>query len=125
MEYSSKQFLYLQKRGIVGAILLSIITCGIYAILWMIWINNELRRENNQKVDGGFMFFISLITCGIAGFYWMYRIGMDLSFASQKSAKYKVESYEAILYLVLSIFGFGLISLAIIQHKINLLCEEN
>lgn len=124
MNELSQRFLFLQKRGIITALLLSILTCGIYSIFWIIWINNELRRESNQKVDGGFMFFISLLTCGLGGIYWVYRIGMDLSLVSKNSSQIKIESTEAVLYVILSLFGFGLIALAIMQHRENMLCDE-
>lgn len=124
MEYQNYHFTHLQKRGIVVAILLSLLTCGLYSIFWMISINNDLRRETNQKVDGGFMFFISLLTCGLAGLYWIYRMGMDFSLVSQKSSHFKIESSEAILYLILSVLGLGIITLAIMQHRENSLCEE-
>lgn len=124
MEYQSNHFIHLQKRGILMSILFSLLTCGLYTIFWMISINNDLRRETNQKIDGGIMFLLSLITCGLVGLYWFYRMGTDLSMASQKSSQLKIGSSEGILYLILSFLGLGFITLIIMQHRENVLCEE-
>ena len=41
------------KRSIPVSVILSIVTCGIYGIYWMIMLNNELNRLSNHPKDMG------------------------------------------------------------------------
>lgn len=114
----------LKKRGVVVAVLLTLITCGIYGILWNIFLSNEIRKECSKSQDGILMFLVSLVTCGLVYLYWIYRMGNDLAQLSQRSNRTQMDSSEAILYLILALFGLSIISLAIMQSKANDLADE-
>ena len=109
----------MQERNIAVAIVLSIVTCGIYAIYWFIIITDEIKRYADDKsfVSGGVAFLLSLITCGIFGVYWAYQMGKLLEKAQGKN---DIEPKDnAILYLILQLFGFGIINYALMQSDIN------
>lgn len=108
----------IEKREIALAIILSIITCGIYGIIWFIGMTDDVNKlTGDNKTSGGMAFLFSLLTCGIYGIYWSYRMGQRLNEAGKMYDK-NIED-NSILYLVLTIFGLQIVSWALIQNEIN------
>lgn len=109
----------IQRRDIAVAIILSIITCGIYGIYWFIKLNDEINylAGDTGATTGGVAFLLSLITCGIYGLYWMYKMGEKLDNVALSQGR--PASSRPIVYLLLSIFGFSIISYALMQDSIN------
>lgn len=106
---------YIAPRGIAMCIILSIVTCGIYSIYWMIKMNDEINilTGDTQAPSGGMVFLLSLITCGIYGFYWLYKMG-------DKCDRLKgINGNSSILYLLLALFGLSIVSYCLIQDTIN------
>lgn len=102
-------------RSIPLAIILTIVTCGIYAIYWMIKLNDEVNSLSNQvnAASGVVVFILTIVTCGIYGIYWNYKMG-------ERCDRIKgVQGSSAILYLVLSLFGLGIVSYCLMQDTIN------
>ena len=104
----------IKERNIAVAIILSIITCGIYGIYWYITIVNDLNYVSGHTEDtsGGVVFLLSLVTCGIYGWVWLYKAG-------KKIDEMENGSDNSILLLLLAIFGLAIVDYAIIQDKIN------
>lgn len=105
----------LTPRSIPVAVILSIVTCGIYNIYWMIKINDEVNLLSGEVngTSGGMVFLFSLLTCGIYSIYWLFKMG-------ERCDRIKgVDGNSHILYLVLSILGFGIIAYCLIQDTIN------
>ena len=70
------------KRNIALCIVLSIVTCGIYGIYWMIVLANETNVASGHAQDGtsgGIVFLLTLVTCGIYGIYWAYKQGEKIN----------------------------------------------
>lgn len=109
----------IEKRGVAAAIILSIITCGIYGIYWFIKLNDEINQLDGDTASpsGGVAFLLSLITCGIYSLYWMYKMGTKLDGIDMRNGL--PSQSRGIVYLVLSIFGFGIVSYALMQDSIN------
>jgi hypothetical protein len=105
------------KRSVATAIVLSLVTCGIYYIIWMISLSNEVSAYNGENQEGGMEFLLTLITCGIYGIYWNYKMGQKLVRAKQRAGQYAQDN--SILYLILSIFGLQIVSIAIMQSQAN------
>lgn len=105
------------KRSVATAILLSIFTCGIYGIIWMISLSNEVSAFNGENQEGGMEFLLTFITCGIYGIYWNYKMGQKLVRAKQRAGQYAQDN--SILYLILAIFGLSIVSMAIMQSQAN------
>lgn len=107
-----------QQRNIAVCIILSIITCGIYGIYWFVCLTNDANTVSETAgTSGGVAFLLTLVTCGIYGLYWMYKQGEKLDAA--KAKKGMPASNSGILYLILGIFGLGIISYALMQDSIN------
>lgn len=109
----------IQKRNIAVCIILSIVTCGIYGIYWLICLNDDTNRAANDPnaTSGGIVFLLSLVTCGIYGMYWCYKMGQQLDRAYQN--RDMAPSNKSVILLVLAIFGLGIISYALIQDDLN------
>ena len=105
----------IQKRSIVTAIILSLVTCGIYSIYWFISLTNEMNKASGRTSDtsGGLAFVLSLVTCGIYEYYWAYKIGEKRDIVANE------KSSSGIIYLVLSLFGFGIVAYCLAQDALN------
>ena len=107
------------KKSIVTCILLSIITCGIYSIVWMIRLNDELNAaaDKTNATSGGMVFLFTLITCGIYGFFWYYKMGENVDAVKAKQGL--ASSNTGIIYLVLGLFGLGIVNYCLMQDAVN------
>jgi len=107
------------QRSIVVCILLSIVTCGIYGIYWMIKLNDELNASAGKPnaTSGGTVFLFTLITCGIYGYFWYYKMGENVD--AIKTSKGLVSSNTGIIYLVLGLFGLGIVNYCLMQDTLN------
>ena len=112
----------IQRRSIAMCIILSLVTCGIYGIYWFVVLTddaNTLLPDNKglNNTSGGVAFLLSLVTCGIYGLYWAYKQGEKIDEA--KTARVIMSSNSGIIYLLLTIFGFGIIAEALMQNELN------
>lgn len=60
---------------------------------------------------------LSIVTCGIYLWYWMYKRGEILDRA--KAERGLPSSNSGILYIILTFFGLGIVSYALIQNELN------
>lgn len=110
----------MKEKNIAVCIILSIVTCGIYGIIWFISMTDDTVRLNNgveYNTTGGTAFLLSLITCGIYGYYWAYKMGKALTKAGEQ--KNIMISDNSVLYLVLNIFNLGIITYCLVQNDLN------
>lgn len=107
-------------RSIVMAILLTIVTCGIYGLYWFVVLTNEMNKLSGREQDtsGGMALLLSLVTCGIYTFYWAYKIGEKRDTVAGENAS------SGVIYLIISLFGFGIIVYALAQDAINKAVER-
>lgn len=109
----------LEYRDIAIAIILSIVTCGIYGIFWIISLTNDANKVADRPTDtsGGMVILLTIITCGIYGIYWNYKMGQKIYEAGQRYNK--SISDNSVLYLVLSLFGLQIVNYALMQSDLN------
>ncbi len=109
-----------QQRNIAVCIILSIVTCGIYGIYWFICLTDDTNTVYGAPgTSGGMAFLFTLITCGIYSLYWMYKQGEKLEDAKARAGAGVPNPNMGIIYLVLAVFGFGIISYALMQDSLN------
>lgn len=108
-----------QQRSIVTAIILTIVTCGIYGIYWLIKLNDEVNTITGdaEAPSGVMVWLLGIITCGIYTFIWMYKMGNKLD--DYYEAKGMGRSNRGVIYLVLTLFGLGIVSYAMMQDSVN------
>ena len=112
------------QRNIVVSIILSIVTCGIYGIIWMIKLNDELNALANKQgaTSGGMVFLLTLVTCGIYGFFWYYKMGENVE--AIKANNGMPAGSSPIIYLVLGLCGLGIVNYCLMQDTINKVVAE-
>lgn len=111
------------NRNIILSVVLSFVTCGIYMLYWMASITNDANIVSDESSDtsGGLVVVFAIITCGIYTIYWFFKMGKKLYTAGQKSGK--SISDNSIVYLLLGIFGFGIVNYCLIQSDLNKFSE--
>lgn len=102
------------SRSIALAIILSIITCGIYGIYWFVVLNDEINELTGDHAapSGIVVFLLSVVTCGIYGLYWAYVMG-------RKTAHLNGTADSGVLNVIVALFGFQIINLALFQDAVN------
>ena len=108
------------SRSIPMAIVLSIITCGIYGIYWLYCLVNDLNTASGRENDtsGGMVILFSIITCGIYSLVWNYSAGAKVGDIQEFDGRPR-DGYLGVLYLLLSLFGFSIVNMALIQNELN------
>lgn len=113
----------IKKRDLVTSIILSIVTCGIYGIVWFIGLTDDAKAASNDETlqSGGMAFLLTLITCGIYGFFWAYKMGKAINKA--RVEKGMPDDDKSTLYIILQIFGLGIVNYALMQNDLNEIAE--
>lgn len=105
--------------NIVTDIILSIITCGIYALFWQA---RQIRALNYllgvEKYNFLKWLLLSIITFGIYNFYHEYLMAQSINELQQKFGK-PISAGLPVLSVVLTFFGWGIVTDAIQQSEIN------
>lgn len=60
---------------------------------------------------------LTILTCGIYGFYWYYKVGKNIYKAGQMYGKDIADN--SIIYLVLGLFGLGIVNYCLMQTDLN------
>jgi hypothetical protein len=135
------------ERNLIVGILLSIITCGIYALIWIYGIANDIKSHYiKSKIKPGqdiliilllpiigvlLCVTIILIPIGIIliliGYIYMifimYKYPKEIyMMATEEGLR---ASDHSLLCVILHIVGLGLASLCIIQHELNTHWQEH
>jgi hypothetical protein len=107
------------NRNIALEIVLTLITCGIYGLIWqyrqMTTLNQWLGREEYNFL---LWLVLSLLTCGIYAIYNEYKMGQSIIEVQQVQG-FPVSSDIAVMSVLFTLFGLGVVSLAIQQDAIN------
>lgn len=113
------EFVMIERRNIAVCIVLTLVTCGIYGIYWIVCLTNDVNTVSGDVngTSGGMVVLLTIVTCGIYGIYWAYKQGEKLDFT--KNNRGIPSSNSGVLYLILHIFGFGIIAYALMQNELN------
>jgi len=93
------------KRSVVAVIILSIVTLGIYALIWQVKTKNEFVRAGADIPTAW------LIIVPIANIYWMWKWSGGVEHVTGGKMS------QVIAFIVLWLLG--LIGMAIIQAELN------
>ena len=101
----------MKKRSILVMILGFLFTFGIYPIYWYCSFQNQLKKQTGLGFGGFAHLIVTLFTFGIYGLYWSYAVGKRIEKLGGQN--------NGVLYLVLSIFGLGVIAWILMQAQVN------
>lgn len=109
----------IQRKSIGLCIVLSIITCGIYSLYWLYCMAEDVNLATARPggPSGGLVLLLTIVTCNLYGLYWLYRAGEDLD--RRRAEQGQVTGHLGILFLLLAVFGFSIISYALLQNELN------
>lgn len=108
----------MHNRSVGLCVFFSIITCGIYGLYWLVVLTDDSTEVTGHgTTTGGMALLFSIVTCGIYTIYWNYKMGQKLDEA--RAERGVPLGSLSILYLVLSIFGLGIVSMALMQSELN------
>jgi hypothetical protein len=107
----------MKERNVAVCIILSIITCGIYAIYWMYTISEDMVMVNETyTMSGAKVVLLSLVTCGIYGIFWAYKVGGMLNEEGQRrNVNTSSNPAKCLVWYFLGV----VVALAIMQSDIN------
>ena len=106
-------------KNIAKCLILTIVTCGIYGIIWFINLVDDLNKaaQTPEESNGVTVFILGLVTCGIYYIYWYYKAGDKVN--KIKNICGLPASDLSILYLLLGVFGLGIVNYVLIQTELN------
>ena len=103
----------IEKRNIATCVVLSLVTCGIYQIFWVIKVAKEAVSvkdpQDNALAEILLMLFLPFVGCYLAEKkFYEGATNMGVQVAD-----------NSVLYLVLGLFGLGIVNVALIQNDLN------
>ncbi len=113
----------IQQKNIALYIVLSIVTCGIFGLVWFVKITDDTNMvtppdpTGKAYTSGGIALLLTIVTCGIYGYYWAYKQGEKLD--SAKASRGMPTNNQSVIYLILEIFGLGIVAWALMQSQLN------
>lgn len=104
------------NRNVAIAVILSLVTCGIYGLFWMASINDDANLVSDETNDtsGILAVILTIITCGIYGIYWNYKMGQKLYGAGTKNNV--TISDNSLVYLIMALLGVFVPGLVLVNY---------
>jgi hypothetical protein len=113
--------LHQARRSIGMCIVLSIVTCGIYAVYWLYQLLRIQYRLTGQQSQAGLDIVLGIITCGIYYIYLAWKMGKMESEAARQHGMPPRD--DSVMYVILHIFALAIINYAIWQANLNQLID--
>ena len=73
--------------------------------------------QRPNATSGGMVLLLNIVTCGIYGFYWFFKAGEAMDELRYRNNQ--PSGSLAIIYLVLSVLGLSIVSMALLQSEVN------
>ena len=108
----------IKPRNIVVAIILSIITCGIYGIYWTIMMTREAVSVKDPT-DSAVLEILLMLFLPFVGFMMVEK-----KFTEGLTAQNIAHQDNSVLYLILGLIGLGIIPMCMIQSDLNKLAQS-
>lgn len=108
----------IKERNIIVCILLSLITCGIYGIYWVIMLAKEGVSVKDPS-DSGILEIVLMLFLPFLGIFLTEK-----KFAEGCAARGIPHSDNSILYLILGLVGLGIVGMCMLQNDLNKLAAN-
>lgn len=103
----------IQNRNIVTAIILTVVTCGIYGIYWAVMLAKEAVSVKDPS-DNGLLEIVLMIFLPFLGFFLAEK-----KLAEGCQAKGIAHTDNSIIYLILGLFGLNIVNFCMMQNDLN------
>jgi hypothetical protein len=100
----------MQKRSVAMVVILSIITFGIYALVWMVKTKNEMNTQGANIPTAW------LIIVPVVSIWWMWKYAGGVEHVTRG------KSSQVIAFILM--FVLGVIGMAIIQDAFNKVADQ-
>ncbi len=114
------------RRDLVVVALLTVFTCGIYALYWQYKTTEELKSVSRKDLNPGLELLLSFITCGIFSIYAHYRNAQIVT--EQMKALRGAHEDKSMVILALDVASLvvgvtWVVAVVILQDELNKLAE--
>jgi hypothetical protein len=107
-----------EERSVVLNIILTILTCGLYGLVLLYKIGDELNtHQGKNQIKPGLDLLLTIVTCGFWGIWLMYKYPRVLQEITAEESRPVVDL--TVPCLILTIFGLQIVALAILQSELN------
>ena len=107
----------IKPRNIAVSIILTIVTCGIYGIYWVICMAREAVSVKDPS-DSGVLEIVLMLFLPFVGFYLT-----EQKLAAGCAARGIPHKDNAVLYLILGLVGLGIVNYCMMQNDLNKIAE--
>ena len=93
-------------RNPIMVLVLPLLTCGIYGIIWMIGLCDDLNKGlGRQEFSAAKEIGLTIVTCGMWGYYFLWRV-CEAVVEVQRSWGVQ-PNMDAPIMFVMSLLGIG------------------
>lgn len=103
----------IKQRNIVVCILLTLITCGIYGIYWVIMLAKEAVSVKDPA-DNAVLEIVLMILLPFVGIFLTEK-----KFAEGCAERGVAHNDNSVLYLILGLIGLGIVGICMLQNDLN------
>lgn len=113
-----------EVRSLVLTLVLIFITCGIWGLVLVYQMGQELdEHQGKGQINPGMDLVLTFLTCGLWAIYLMYKYPQVLHEITQEEGATPVDL--TMPCLLLSIFGLQIVALLILQDALNKHWDEH
>ena len=107
----------IKQRNIVTCILLTLITCGIYGIYWVIMMAREAVSVKDPA-DSAVLEIVLMLFLPFLGFFMAEK-----KFAEGCAEKGIAHNDNSVIYLILGLVGLGIVNFCMMQNDLNKIAD--
>ena len=107
----------IKERNIVTAVLLTLVTCGIYGIYWIVMMTKEAVSVKDPA-DNAILEIVLMLFLPFLGIFLLEK-----KFAEGCAARGIAHTDNSVLYLILGLFGLGIVGICMLQNDLNKLAK--
>lgn len=115
------------ERNSAVVVLLSMVTCGVYYLLWLYWTDSELKEAlADDEIKPGQDVLLTLVTCFLWSIYVEYRNAQKVHRALTSRDPHAKNQSEMVLIMNVAALFVGatwLVATYILQEEFNKLAK--
>lgn len=113
------------NRNMIVMIFLTVVSCGLYGLYWMVRLDDDLNNINGtaHNAKGIKLCILGVCTCGIYYAVWAYKMGKISE--DIRTSIGETQGMSHILYPILALTGIGnVVNCILMQSTINSIVSD-